>query len=146
MKALRPVVLQIVDTVERVGRDKDGGMFLASVRFGSHVRTNKHWWIQAETLVGFINAFQLTGHLRYWENVRLSWSFIDNYVIDHTYGEWYAKVSRLGVPFLEEPANDPSPYYRNDRKADLWKCPYHNSRCCMEMIRRIDEVSKRADC
>jgi mannobiose 2-epimerase len=146
MKALRPVVLQIVDTVERVGLDKDGGMFLESVRFGSHVRTNKHWWIQAETLVGFINAFQLTGHLRYWENVRLSWSFIDNYVIDHTYGEWYAKVSRLGVPFLEEPANDPSPYYRNDRKADLWKCPYHNSRCCMEMIRRIDEVSKRADC
>ena len=106
----------------------------------SHVRTNKHWWLQAENLVGFMNAYQLTSNPKYWDVVKLSWDFIDKHVIDHKHGEWFTKVNRLGIPFLTEPTDDPSPYYRNDRKIDAWKCPYHNSRACLEMIRRIDEI------
>jgi len=140
LERVRPVAIKMADAVERTGLDKDGGLFLESTRFGSHVRTNKHWWLQAETVVGFMNAFQLTGDRRYWDNVRLSWSFIEKYVIDHEFGEWFAKVSRSGTPFLTEPADDPSPYYRNDRKADLWKCPYHNSRMCLEMMTRIADL------
>ncbi|MCB0026398.1 MAG: AGE family epimerase/isomerase [Anaerolineales bacterium] len=136
----RELASKMLDAVERVGFDKDGGLFLESYRHGSHVRTNKHWWLQAETLVGFMNGFELTGQPRYWDNVRLSWQFIDQHVIDHERGEWFTKVNRLGVPFLVEPAGDPSPYYRNDWKVDPWKCPYHNGRACMEMIRRIDSV------
>jgi mannobiose 2-epimerase len=139
---IREISVRMVDAVDRVGVDKDGGLFLESVRFGSHVRTNKHWWLQAETLVGFMNAFQLTEDPRYWETVKLSWNFIDKYVIDHERGEWYTKVSRLGVPYLTEPENDPSPYYRNDRKIDPWKCPYHNGRAMMELISRIDNILK----
>ncbi|MCB0009271.1 MAG: AGE family epimerase/isomerase, partial [Anaerolineales bacterium] len=136
----RGLAIKMLDAVERVGFDKDGGLFLESYRHGSHVRTNKHWWLQAETLVGFMNGFELTGQPRHWDNVRLSWQFIDQHVIDHERGEWFTKVNRLGVPFLVEPAGDPSPYYRNDWKVDPWKCPYHNGRACMEMIRRIDSV------
>lgn len=142
LERARPIIIKMTDAVEREGLDKDGGLFLESTRFGSHVRTNKHWWPQAETVVGLMNVFQLTGDQRYWNNVKLSWSFIDKYVIDHEYGEWFAKVNRLGTPFLEEPVDDPSPYYRNDRKADLWKCPYHNSRMCLEMMTRIAHIQE----
>jgi len=135
---MRPVTLKMVDNIERVAVDKDGGMFLESTRFGSHVKTNKHWWQQAETLVGFMNAFELTNNVKYWNTVKLSWNFIDTCLIDHERGEWYTKLNRLGVPFLVEPPDDPSPYYRNDWKIDPWKCPYHNGRSMMELMKRID--------
>ena len=140
LERTRRASLQMLEAVERVGLDKDGGLFLESTRFGSHLRTNKHWWLQAETLVGFMNGFELTLEPRYWENVKLSWSFIDQYVIDHQRGEWFTKVNRLGEPFLVEPADDPSPYYRNDWKIDPWKCPYHNGRACLELVKRIDRL------
>jgi mannobiose 2-epimerase len=136
----RKVALGMVEAIDRDAVDKDGGLFLESTRFGSHVRTNKHWWPQAETLVGFMNAFQLSGELKHWDTVKLTWKFIDNHVIDHKGGEWFTKVNRSGVPFNEEPVNDPSPYYRNDWKIDPWKCPYHNGRAMMELIKRIDLV------
>jgi len=139
---MKKISIEMVDKIERVAVDKDGGLFLESYRYGSHVRTNKHWWLQAETLVGFMNAFELTGDTKYWETVKLSWNFIDTCLIDHEKGEWFTKLNRLGVPYLEEPANDPSPYYRNDWKIDPWKCPYHNGRAMMELIRRIDNLTK----
>lgn len=136
--AVNRTVVQMADAVERVGQDKDGGLFLGSTREGSHVQTNKHWWIQAETLVGFMNAYQITGKPKYWNNVKLAWRFIDQHVIDHEHGEWFAKVNRLGVPFRVQLADDPFPFYRVDRKVDAWKCPYHNGRACLEMMHRID--------
>ncbi|KPL15555.1 MAG: hypothetical protein AMS26_07350 [Bacteroides sp. SM23_62] len=139
---VKPQCMKMADAVLRVGVDRDGGLFLESTRFGSHVRTNKHWWLQAENLVGFMNMYQLTGDGAYWETVKLCWDFIDNYVIDHKGGEWFTKVNRLGQPYLIEPADDPSPYYKNDRKIDPWKCPYHNGRAMMELIERIDRLIK----
>jgi cellobiose epimerase len=141
IERMRPLSVKMLDSVDRVGIDKDGGLFLESTRFGSHLRTNKHWWPQAETLVALMNGFQLTGDPKYWEKLKLSWNFIDQHVIDHEHGEWFTKVSRLGVPYLTEPEDDPSPYYRNDWKIDPWKCPYHNGRAMMELISRIRKVT-----
>jgi len=140
ISAMKLISVKMAGVVEREGVDRDGGLFLESVRFGSHLRTNKHWWLQAENLVGFMNAFELSGDYKYWETVKLSWDFIDRYVIDHIRGEWYTKVNRLGIPFLEEPEDDPSPYYRNDWKIDPWKCPYHNGRAMMELINRLERI------
>lgn len=140
---LKPLITKMADSVLRVAVDKDGGLFLESTRFGSHVKTNKHWWLQAETLVGFMNMYQLKGDEIYWDTVKLSWDFIDRCVIDHKGGEWYTKVNRLGVPYLEEPADDPSPYYRNDWKIDPWKCPYHNGRAMLELVERIESLSEK---
>ncbi len=137
---VKPLLMKMADAVLRVGVDKDGGLFLESSRFGSHVRTNKHWWLQAENLVGFMNTYQLKGDEKYWDTVKLAWDFIDRCVIDHKGGEWFTKVNRLGVPYLLEPADDPSPYYRNDWKIDPWKCPYHNGRAMMELVSRIDTL------
>ncbi len=138
LEKMKPLSIKMLDAVDRVGVDKDGGLFLESTRFGSHVRTNKHWWPQAETLIGFMNGFEITGDIKYWDKLKLSWDFINNHLIDHKNGEWFTKLNRLGVPYLTEPKNDPSPYYRNDWKIDPWKAPYHNGRAMMELIKRIE--------
>ncbi len=138
LNKMKPLSIKMLDAVDRVGVDKDGGLFLESTRFGSHVRTNKHWWPQAETLIGFINGFELTSDKKYWDKMKLTWNFIDNHLIDHENGEWFTKLNRLGVPYLTEPKDDPSPYYRNDWKIDPWKAPYHNGRAMMELIKRIN--------
>ncbi|MBN1388536.1 MAG: AGE family epimerase/isomerase [Bacteroidales bacterium] len=137
---LKPLVIKMADAVLREGVDKDGGLFLESYRSGSHIRTNKHWWIQAENLVGFMNMYQLTGQDKYWDTLKLSWNFINENIIDHTGGEWLTKVNRLGEPYLTEPEDDPSPYYKNNWKIDPWKCPYHNGRAMMELSGRIDSL------
>lgn len=142
IEQIKPLILKMADAVIRVGADKDGGLFLESTRFGSHVRTNKHWWLQAEALVGYMNIFQLKRDTKYWEMVKLTWDFINRYVIDHEGGEWFAKVNRLGVPYRIEPVDDPSPFYRNDWKIDPWKCPYHNGRAMLELVERIDTILK----
>lgn len=133
----------MAEVVLREGVDKDGGLFLESTRYGSHVRTNKHWWLQAENLVGFMNAFELTGDPLYWDTVKLAWDFIDKHVIDQEGGEWFTKVNRLGRPYLIEPEDDPSPYYRNDWKIDPWKCPYHNGRAMIELSNRISGLLEK---
>jgi mannobiose 2-epimerase len=138
---MNPLCIRMADAVAREGVDHDGGLFLESTRFGSHLRTNKHWWPQAENLVGFMNAFERTGDPKYWEIAKKSWNFINTCLIDHQNGEWFTKVNRLGVPYLTEPADDPSPYYRNDWKIDPWKCPYHNGRAMMEMMKRCEQCA-----
>lgn len=143
MDQMKPLCVKMLEAVDRVGVDKDGGIFLESTRFGSHVRTNKHWWPQAETLVGFMNGLDMTSDENYWDKVKLTWNFIDTHLIDHENGEWFTKLNRLGVPYIIEPKDDPSPYYRNDWKIDPWKAPYHNGRAMMELITRIDKWVNR---
>ncbi len=136
----KPMMLKMAQAVFREGLDQDGGLFLESTRFGSHVRTNKHWWLQAEVLVGEMNAFQLSQDSQYWDLLKQSWDFVNQFVVDHERGEWFTKINRLGKPYLEEPEDDPSPYYRNDWKVDPWKCPYHNGRAMMELIKRTNQI------
>ena len=140
LRRMKKISVRMLDVVDRVGVDKDGGLFLESMRHGSHLRTNKHWWPQAETLIAFMNGFELTGDTKYWEKMKLTWDFVDRHLIDHENGEWFTKLNRLGEPFLTEPKDDPSPYYRNDWKIDPWKAPYHNGRAMMELIKRIDRT------
>ena len=56
------------------------------------------------------------------------WDFIEQHLIDRTYGEWFKQVSRDGQPSLDEP------------KISFWKCPYHNTRTCLELIERLQRV------
>jgi len=109
--------------------DSDGGI-LHAAEHGKIVESDKHWWAQSEAVVGFLNAFQLSGNNQFRTAAERSWEFIDNHLIDHEHGEWFWKVSRDGVP-----SNDKS-------KVDPWKCPYHNSRTCFEVMARVDEDAR----
>lgn len=89
------------------------------------------WWVQAEALVGFLNAYEKNKEkLNYKRAVLNLWNYIKNYLIDNRpYSEWFWEIDNNGVenknkPFVEE-----------------WKCPYHNGRMCFEVIRRGVDVS-----
>ncbi len=84
------------------------------------------WWVQAEAVVGFYNAWQKAPEKKhYLEAAETIWNFIKEFVVDkQNGGEWFWRTDRFGKPDLEKPIVEP------------WKCPYHNGRMCMEMIKR----------
>ena len=129
IKRVEDQALRMAQTVCDQGVDSDGGI-LHAAEHGKIVESDKHWWAQSEAVVGFLNAFQLSGKNQFRTAAERSWEFIDNHLIDHEHGEWFWKVSRDGVP-----SNDKS-------KVDPWKCPYHNSRTCFEVMARVDENAR----
>lgn len=84
------------------------------------------WWVQAEAVVGFLNGYQKNPDRKeYLQAAARIWDYIQNYVIDRRTGsEWFWLLDRKGRPYENKPIVDP------------WKCPYHNGRMCLEVIRR----------
>jgi len=120
-----PLTVNMANSAFR-GIDNDGGMMNEEFPSKKKFDTDKHWWPQAEALVGFFNAYQLSGDKKFLEQTLSSWNFIKSKIIDKENGEWYWRVNQQGVPNTR------------DEKAGFWKCPYHNSRACMELIERIN--------
>jgi mannobiose 2-epimerase len=84
------------------------------------------WWVQAEAMVGFVNAFMKTGEARYLKGAETLWDFVEKYLIDKREGsEWFWEVSPEGTP-AQKPIVEP------------WKCPYHNGRMCFELMKMLD--------
>jgi mannobiose 2-epimerase len=120
----RAMALRMVDAVIREGVAADGSLLYESHGSGA-VDDSRHWWPQAEAVVAFVNAFQLSGDRAYLNAAARTWGYIDRYLVDHRYGEWFWRVDRNGVPD------------NSQKKVDTWKCPYHNSRACLEVIDRL---------
>ena len=83
----------------------------------------REWWAEAEAVVGFYNAYQLSGDNRFLQASLRAWRFIQDHLIDRDHGEWYRTVDLQGQPVL-------------GKLVDFWKCPYHNGRMCMEIWER----------
>ena len=81
-------------------------------------------------MVGFLNAYELTGKNEYLTRAFKCWQYVQNFLIDHKNGEWFWSVYGDGE------------VNRKDDKAGFWKCPYHNSRACLETIKRVDKILK----
>jgi len=124
LEAAKAVAIKMADAVLANGYDEDGGLF-NEADGSSIIDDHKDWWPQAEAMVGFYNAYQLTGTKAYLDAALRSWRFIQHSIIDHTYGEWYWSAQRDGSP------SD------NVQKISAWKCPYHNSRACFELLERL---------
>lgn len=105
-----------------------GGMIYEYDPESGHADNDRHWWVQAESVVGFYNQFQLSGEEMWRERSILSWAFIHKYIVAPN-GEWYWSAVPVGT-------NDFRPNTTDDR-AGFWKCPYHNGRMCMEIIERV---------
>lgn len=122
-------VSEVADSVYREGIDtKCGALFDEGTPNYEIIHQNKIWWIQAEAVVGFFNAWQLCGDNRYLDAARDVMDYIDRNISDREYGEWYSS----GI--------DSSPKSKVGYKADEWKCPYHNSRMALEIISRINNL------
>lgn len=110
--------------VTKEGLDADGGLWYEFDAEKKELIAEKHWWVQAEALIGFYNAYQLTGNQEYLEIVFKNWNFIQKHILDSKNGEWFWGIY-----------SDYSLIQKD--KAGFWKCPYHNSRACLELINRI---------
>jgi mannobiose 2-epimerase len=115
--------IQMAD-VTKEGLDTDGGLWYEFDPKKNELVAEKHWWVQAEALIGFYNAYQLTGDETYLNIVYKNWKFIKKHILDQQNGEWFWGIDR-DYSLIEKD------------KAGFWKCPYHNSRACLELIHSI---------
>jgi mannobiose 2-epimerase len=109
--------------------DPDGGLSYEADPSGI-VDSDRHWWPQAEAAVGFLNAFELARDPRFLDASQQAFDYIQARIVDREHGEWHWRVARDGVPDRSQP------------KISQWKCPYHNGRMCLELIRRIDRLAR----
>ncbi|WP_425464204.1 AGE family epimerase/isomerase [Paenibacillus lentus] len=126
LERVKQVAIAMAEAVLARGVDKDGALWNEADEHGL-TDTNKDWWPQAEAMVGFYNAYQLTGNSKFLEAAQGSWQFIRRFISDPEHGEWHWAVRQDGSPITEEP------------KVSAWKCPYHNGRACLEMIARLNK-------
>jgi cellobiose epimerase len=127
---VQPVARALAAAVLAGGVDADGGVFHEG-RDGRLTDTDKHWWPQAEAVVGFLDAHARTGERRFLEAALHTWRFIEDRIIDRELGEWRPGVDRAGQP------KGAYPEFRDGYKIGPWKCPYHNGRACLEILRRV---------
>ncbi|MEO5593847.1 MAG: AGE family epimerase/isomerase [Chitinophagaceae bacterium] len=108
------------------GIDTDGGLWYEYKPAESQLIKEKHWWPQAEAMLGFFNAWEITGNENYLQSSYGSWDFIKKYIRNKGRGEWVWGINE-----------DHSVMSEKD-KVGMWKCPYHNSRACLEIITRLN--------
>ena len=124
------------------GFTPEGGMIYEKTEGGAHegrsespedtcveVDADRHWWVQAESVVGYFNLWEHFGQQDGLENAIMCWEFIKNNIIDKDGGEWFWSLRADGS------------VNREDDKAGFWKCPYHNGRMCMEVMERVAQLS-----
>ncbi len=86
--------------------------------------TDLHWWVQCETVIGFLNVYQYFKDDSALQRSMNCWNYIRNNLVDRVNGEWYWSRNADGE------------INRTDDKAGFWKCPYHNTRMCLEVYER----------
>lgn len=126
---MQPIITGLANSAYHNAYDKIQHA-LSNEREGNKIDRHKIWWVQAEAVTGFYNAYQIEPHkTEYLQASEEIWQFIQEYVIDKKSGEWIESI----------PADnkaDPS-----QALAHSWKGPYHNGRMCMEMIKRLSPTN-----
>ena len=121
-------VVQKVAKASEKGLREDGSMIHEANLDTGHVDDDLHWWVQAENVVGWFNVWQHFGDEEAFKKSEKCWHYIKENLVDFDNGEWYWSRHPDGA------------LNTVDDKAGFWKCPYHNSRMCLEIIERTAEV------
>jgi mannobiose 2-epimerase len=129
---LRKASLRLANITLEEGLDKDGGV-MNDGDINGVIDTDKHWWPQAEAMVGTLNAFQISGNRKFLDASYNCWNFVKKHVIDYENGEWFFRVTREG-----------NPYYAEEYKLGPWKAPYHNARACLELLERLKKIKNQS--
>ena len=127
LERVRAVSLQMAEAVFNEGFGADGGLCYEG-RDGRIVDAGRECWPQAEALVGFLNAFELSGDKAFFAAALQAWKFIDENLVDHVHGEWFWRINPDGRPDKKLP------------KVSEWKGPYHATRASLETMRRLNQV------
>jgi mannobiose 2-epimerase len=121
-------VVQKVAKASEKGLREDGSMIHEANLDTGHVDDDLHWWVQAENVVGWFNVWQHFGDEEAFKKSEKCWHYIKENLVDYDNGEWFWSRHPDGT------------LNTVDDKAGFWKCPYHNSRMCLEIIERTAEV------
>lgn len=126
----KPLLAKITPIIKRIaeaaaeGIASDGSMIYERNLDANHLDTDRHWWVQAEAIVGYLNLYQHFGDGDALAKATACWAYVKDKLIDHANGEWHWSVSDKGI------------INHSDDKVGFWKCPYHNGRMCMEIEER----------
>ncbi len=129
IQRFRKIAVKLASVSRRDHLDDDGGISFEKMESG--MNRERHWWVMAEAVVGYLNAFELTGDQAFLIASEKCWQFIKKHLVDKEYGEWIYMVDESGEA-------DSHQY-----KVSEWKGPYHNTRACLEIIKRIENFSKK---
>ena len=124
---VEPVVREVAKASEK-GLRPDGSMIHEANLDTGHVDDDLHWWVQAENVVGWYNLWQHFGDEQALQRAFDGWNYIKTQLIDWDNGEWH---------WSRHPDGSLNTV---DDKAGFWKCPYHNSRMCLEIIERAEDI------
>ncbi len=128
---IQALAVKIATVTLAEGTDADGGIYNLGDPAGL-IDATKEWWPQAEAVVGYLNAHQLSRDPRFLDAALRTWDFIESRLIDRKNGEWFRGVTRDGkVIALFE-------------KVSFWKCPYHNGRMGLEAVRRLRTIMSKS--
>ncbi|HEY0778559.1 MAG TPA: AGE family epimerase/isomerase [Gemmatirosa sp.] len=121
---VRPACLALATAVRDEAYDTAAGGIFYEAHLGRPVETFKEWWVQAEAIVGFVDAWRETGDASFARAARGTWAFTDRHLVDHVHGEWFRRTTRDGTRVA------------GFEKVGPWKCSYHNARACLVVMAR----------
>ncbi len=107
------------------GFNDDGSLNHEFDPSNNHVDSHREWWVSAEAMVGFFNVYQLTNDVKQLAKVLHLWNFTKSHLLDRQNGEWFWGIY------------DDYSIMENEDKIGFWKCPYHNVRACIELLKRL---------
>lgn len=123
LQKIEQVIRRIADAADE-GLRPDGSMVYEHWKDTDKSDLQRQWWVQCENIIGHIDLYQYFGYEDSLEKAVHCWNYVQKHLIDAKNGEWYWAVLDDGTINL------------SDDKAGFWKCPYHNSRMCLELIER----------
>jgi cellobiose epimerase len=124
----RDAALRLAAAVRDEGLAADGGLYYEG-KSGQVIDLGRECWPQAEAIVGFLNAWELSGDGTYWEDARRVWRYVEEHLVDRIHGEWFWRIRPDGQVDAGLP------------KVSEWKGPYHGTRACLETVRRLGRLS-----
>ncbi|PKQ69446.1 hypothetical protein BZG01_00495 [Labilibaculum manganireducens] len=122
---METIAVQVTDKVIHDGMDSDGSVFYEKI--DGVIDKDKHWWVQAEAIIGLVDTYKITGNKKYLDRAIQIWTFVKANIKDGKGGEWFWRVDAAGKPVA------------GDCKVGFWKCPYHNTRALIESYSRLKE-------
>ena len=125
---------EVTERVERVipliakaadeGLQSDGSLIYEHWTDSGDTDRQRQWWVMCECIIGHIDLYQHFGDRRALDIALRCWDYTRHQLIDYEQGEWFWG------------RHDDGSVNRDDDKAGFWKCPYHNSRMCLELMER----------
>ncbi|MFR9532607.1 MAG: AGE family epimerase/isomerase [Rikenellaceae bacterium] len=120
IEKVMPIVARVAE-VSQEGLRSDGSMVYERHASGE-IDADRHWWVQAECVVGLMWLAKYHADPAAEQKAFDCWAYIKRELVDPKGGEWWWSRHEDGSINMSED------------KAGMWKCPYHNSRMCLEVL------------